>query len=185
MIDEGYIPNTSPKGFTSALFEELKELSKLPLHDAVRRELAENEPLPLFISVLEMLSMLAYFCMAMEDGSARDWNESFVEDVEGLSLVDVVSSMLFAGVLMDCSTKVTGVGIKNFGFAPLAGLVEGTDGDWNKFVGLPPPLLKVSTYLQNAINKSSSMYTLLHQGHAEHIPGSLYFFHLFLFYITL
>jgi hypothetical protein len=28
-------------------------------------------------------------------------------------------------------------------------LTDGTDGDWNRFAGFPPPWLKVSTYLSN------------------------------------
>jgi len=42
-----------------------------------------------------------------------------------------------------------GAGTKNFAFEATAGLTDGTDGDWNRFAGFPPPWLKVSTYLSN------------------------------------
>lgn len=73
--DEGGIPNTSPRGFISALLGGLKDSAKLPLHDAVRREWDEREPLPLPVNVVplfEMLPILANLCMFGDDGGPRD-----------------------------------------------------------------------------------------------------------------
>lgn len=92
-----------------------------------------------------MLSMLGNRCIVIDVGG--EWNELFAAGIEELSLVAVVSCTLSV-VSNVCSFEDTGEGTKNFGLAPLAGLTDGTEGDWNKFVGFPPPLLKVSTYLQ-------------------------------------
>lgn len=50
-------------------------------------------------------------------------------------------------VSFEFSLDGRGVGTKNFAFAETAGLTDGTEGDWNNFAELPPPWLKVSTYL--------------------------------------
>lgn len=84
MNDEGGMPNTSPRGFISALLGGLNDSAKLPLHDAVLRERDEREPLPLpllmpvvVVPLFEMLSMLANLCMFIDN------------DAVGFSLPDV------------------------------------------------------------------------------------------------
>jgi hypothetical protein len=92
--------------------------------------------------------------MGIDDEGIGDWNESFLKDVEGSSLV-VVSSCPFSAIASIVSSPDDArVGIKNFAFAATEGLTDGTEGDWNKFAGLPPPWLKVSTYLPKAHENS-------------------------------
>lgn len=38
--------------------------------------------------------------------------------------------------------------MKNFGFEATPRFGDGSEGDWYKFVAVPPPLLNVSTYLR-------------------------------------
>lgn len=75
------MPNTSPSGLTSPLCGGLNELFILPPHEAVRLEFTEKEPVS-FISLLDILFILANLCMATEDGGAWDWGESFGKDEE-------------------------------------------------------------------------------------------------------
>lgn len=144
------MPNASPSGLTSALLRgEVKASPTLPLHEAVRRELDERDPLPLpFVLVVlppfVILSMLANLCIVIGGGGDGDWYELFMEGIEGFS---VIAALWAARGSTGCSTDDDGVGTKNFGLAVVAGLMEGTAGDWNKFAGFPPPWLKVSTYL--------------------------------------
>lgn len=75
-------------------------------------------------------------------------------DVGGVSFVVGSSSALSAMDSICCCpvAAATGPGIKNFGAPEAAvGLTAGTDGDWNRLAGLPPPLLKVSTYLRKIL----------------------------------
>jgi hypothetical protein len=97
-----------------------------------------------------MLPMLGNLCTVIADEGIGDWNEEFGMDVEGSSLVEVSSCPFSAIASMACSPDDVGVGIKNFALAAAGGLTDGTEGDWNKFAGLPPPWLKVSTYLPKA-----------------------------------
>lgn len=85
--------------------------------------------------------------MVVEDGGRGVWNGSFLADVEGTSLVATSSCTLSAIASIVCSLDDPKVGMKNFALAATAGLTDGTEGDWNKFAGLPPPWLNVSTYL--------------------------------------
>jgi hypothetical protein len=99
--------------------------------------------------------------MVVDDEGIGDWNESFLMEVEGSSLV-VVSSCPFSAIApIVSSPDDAGVGIKNFAFADTEGLTDGTEGDWNKFAGCPPPWLKVSTYLakahENSFNETNLM----------------------------
>lgn len=82
---------------------------------------------------------------------------------------------LFAGVSTGFSTvdEDTGVGTKNFGFAGVAGLMEGTMGDWKVVVAFPPPLLKVSTYLQLK-TKNTKLSAWLH-GLIQQLSGRFHF----------
>jgi hypothetical protein len=57
--------------------------------------------------------------------------------------------MFSAIASIEYSSDGAGAGTKNFAFEATAGLTDGTDGDWNRFAGFPPPWLKVSTYLSN------------------------------------
>ena len=71
--DEGVMPKASPGDLDSIAIGGLNESLKLPLHDAVRRELDETKSFPFIISpFLVMLSMLGNLCIAIAD-----------EDVEG------------------------------------------------------------------------------------------------------
>lgn len=174
MNDEGCIPDTSHKGLTSTVFGELKESLRFPLQDAARREWAEKESL-LLVPLLEILSTLAFLCMVTE-GVRGDWNVLLAEEVRGVILLDEVSCNTFVGVWTCCSTEGTGVGTKNAGLAPLAGLVEAADGDWNTFVGFPPPWLKVSTYLQKTINEIRQIKCQFEKtGKCKKHPGRSYF----------
>ena len=142
------MPSASPKGFTSLVFGGLNESLKLPLHEAVRRECVEREPRPFVITPwLGMLPMLGNLCMVDDDGGGT-WNASLTVDVEASSLVGTSSCTLSAIASIVCSPEA-GEGMKNFALAATAGLTDGIGGDWNKFAGLPPPWLKVSTYLQS------------------------------------
>ena len=60
-----------------------------------------------------------------------------------------------------CSLEDIGVGTKNLGLVPLEGLMDGTEGDWNKFVEFPPPLLKVSTYLPKSSKKKCHLSLII------------------------
>lgn len=82
------------------------ESLKLPLHEAVRLELTENEP-PSLTPFFDKLFMLANLCLDMEDGVVGDWNESFGEAVE-------VFRSSFTGPSTGCSTGDIGAGTKNF-----------------------------------------------------------------------
>lgn len=95
--------------------------------------------------------MLGYLCMVIgDDEGGGAWKGSFLADVEGSSLVVEPSSCTFSAIAsIVCSTDDAGVGMKNFALAATAGLTDGTEGDWNKFAGIPPAWLKVSTYLPN------------------------------------
>ena len=91
--DDGGMPNASPKGLSPVgLRGGLRASLKFaPLHDAVRRELATNGPLPLlFAPLFDMFPMLGNLCIGIVVDEGVE-NESFVVDVEGCSLV-VVSS---------------------------------------------------------------------------------------------
>ena len=76
--------------------------------------------------------------------------------LEEFSLIAVGSCTLSVVVSNVCSLEDIGVGTKNLGLVPLAGLMDGTEGDWNKFVEFPPLLLKVSTYLPKSSKKNVS-----------------------------
>lgn len=91
--------------------------------------------------------MLPNLCLADEDKGAGDWNELLTMKVEGLPSFGEASCMLSEVFSILSSTLDTGEGTKNLGLAPPAGLIEGIEGDWNKFAWFPPPWLKVSTYL--------------------------------------
>lgn len=79
---------------------------------------------------------------------------------EGFSLIDVVCCMLSDVVLTGGSNEEdTGVGTKNLGLEPvMVGLSDGTEVEWNKFVGFPPPWLKVSTYLSKPKERLVKIY---------------------------
>nr|GMD94239.1 hypothetical protein Iba_chr15aCG0530 [Ipomoea batatas] len=77
----------------------------------------------------------------MSEGRRGGGNESLTREGEGFSLLGEESCMLSGELSTGCSEGTTGAGTKNFW---VAGLIEGTAGEWNKFVALPPPLLKVS-----------------------------------------
>ena len=99
--------------------------------------------------VFVMSSMLPYF-----------WNEWLVVGPEGFSLIDKVCCMLSDVVLTgDSNEEDTGVGTKNFGLEPVVvGLSDGTEGEWSKLVGFPPPWLKVSTYLSKPKERLVKIY---------------------------
>lgn len=56
--------------------------------------------------------------------------------------------MLSLVVCIVSSPEAIGVGMKNLGLETIPGFGDGIEGDWNKFVAVPPPLLNVSTYLR-------------------------------------
>lgn len=89
----------------------------------------------------------------VDDEDEGDWNESFMADVEASELLATPSCKLSAIASIVCSPDA-GAGIKNFALAATAGLTDDIEGDWNKFAGLPPPWLKVSTYLQKSMRYS-------------------------------
>ena len=108
-------------------------------------------PLPFVKSPMYgMLSMLGNLCTVIDDECIGDWNESFAMDVERSTLVEVSSCPFSAIASIVCSPSDAGVGINNFALGATGGLTDGTEGDWNKFAGFPPPWLKVSTYLPKA-----------------------------------
>ena len=56
----------------------------------MRREGAEKDPLAL-LTLVEMLPMLPNLCIFMEDDGAGEWNVSFTAELDGISLLIVVS----------------------------------------------------------------------------------------------
>lgn len=145
--ETGEKTNASPRDCTSLIFGGLKEPLKLPpLQDAVRREWGGRELWPFFIApLLAMLPMLGTLCM-VEDG-VGDRNESLAMEAEVTPWVKTTSGTLSA-ILSIVFSPNAGVGMKNFALKEVAGLIDGTEGDWYIFAGLPPAELKVSTYLQ-------------------------------------
>lgn len=106
--------------------------------------------------LLERLSMLANLCIGGSlDVGAGKWNDPLRAGTESLSLLLEVSCSLVVPFPVS-STGVIGVGTKNLAVA-LAGFMEGTEGDWNRFVGVPPPLLNVSTYLPKEGREASQV----------------------------
>lgn len=91
--------------------------------------------------------MLPNLCLVDRDGGTDDWKVSLMLELEVLSLLDEASCKLAGVSSILSSTEDTGVGTKNLGFPFTAGLIEGTEGDWNKLGWFPPLWLKVSTYL--------------------------------------
>uniref|UniRef100_M1AXH2 Uncharacterized protein n=1 Tax=Solanum tuberosum TaxID=4113 RepID=M1AXH2_SOLTU len=154
MNEDGGILNLEPGGFISDLFGE-KASGKLPLHDAVRRELADRELAT--APLLERLSMLANLCIgAALDVGAGKWIDPLTAENESLSLLLEVSCSLEV-LFPVSSTGDIGAGTKNLALPAVAGFMEGTEGDWNRFVGLPPPLLNVSTYLPKEGREASQV----------------------------
>jgi hypothetical protein len=162
--DEGDMLNISPCDLDSTALGGLNESLKLPLQDAVRREWDETGPLPFIIApFLVMLSTLENLCIvSAEDVEGCEGPFLFILDVEGFSVVALSSCMFSAIASIEYSCGGAGVGTKNFAFAATAGFTDGTDGDWNRFSGLPPPWLKVSTYLSNTHENyiENSLYSL-------------------------
>ena len=85
-----------------------------------------------------MLPKLGNLCMVVDD--LGDWYEH--------SFVALSSCLLSAIASIVCSfDDGAAEGMKNFALAATAGFTDGTEGDRNKFAEVPPPWLKVSTYL--------------------------------------
>ena len=91
--------------------------------------------------------MLGNLCIVIDGEGAGEWAMLFALGIEGFSVIAVVSCMISVDVTNVGSLEDTDEGTKNFGLLSIAGLMDETEGDWNKLVGFPPPLLKVSTYL--------------------------------------
>ena len=154
MNDDGGILNLEPSGFSSDLFAD-KASGKLPLHDAVRRELADRELAT--APLLERLSMLANLWIgAVLDVGEGKWVGPLAAETESLSLLLEVSCS-WKVLFPVSSTGDIGAGTKNLALPAVAGFMEGTDGDWNRLVGLPPPLLNVSTYLSKEGREASQV----------------------------
>lgn len=94
-------------------------------------------------------SMLANLGMPIAAAAAGLGLGLVREEIEGVWILGVVCGWKLsgAGSAVGCSAEGAAVGTKNFGLGLVLGLMVGTEGDWNKLVGLPPPWLKVSTYL--------------------------------------
>lgn len=96
------------------------------------------------VTLFDISSMDACFGNPIADGL-------LLEENEGLWLSGIMFCCMFSGIILaaGCSAAAgAAVGTKNFGLGLVfGGLMIETEGDWNKLVGLPPPWLKVSTYL--------------------------------------
>jgi hypothetical protein len=145
---------SSPRGLVAFIIEGLLASLRLPLHDAARRDGGGTKKLlslaigPVLLCTI--LSTLGNRCRLVDDevDVLCEENESSLYEEGGLSLLTVVSRMLSPGFSTVCSTAKTGEGIKKVGLEPPPGLTAAIAGDGNKFDGLPPPLLNVSTYLK-------------------------------------
>ena len=153
LYKDGGTPRTSPRGFISFIIEGLHASLRLPLHDAARREGGGAKLVPCAIGpvfLCTILSMLGNRCRLADDDVdvCGEEKKSSLTEVGGLALFRVASCMLSPGVWTVSTTEATGVGMKKLGLEPPPGLAAGIEGDWNKLDGVPPPLLKVSTYLK-------------------------------------
>lgn len=136
----------------------MNELLCISLHEDVRRDWDDEEPLlPLLfpdpgVPLLDMLSKLGNLCIFPAGEGVRFWKGSLLfMGIEEISPLPKDSSRLIDSVPGVCSIDGAAVGMKNL--AALAGLTDGAVGGWKRFVEatlLPPPLLKVSTYLDLA-----------------------------------
>lgn len=79
---------------------------------------------------------------------AEDGKGEFSEQGEGTSLDTRDAGVISPLVGIVSSTDEGGLGTKNLVLAPPPDFEDIVEGDWNKFVWDPPPLLKVSTYLK-------------------------------------
>lgn len=153
LYKDGDTPRTSPRGFTSFIIEGFHPSLRFPLHDAVRRDGGGTKLVPCAISPVFLciiLSMLGNRCRLIDDDVdfCVEEIESSLNEVGGLALFREASCMLSSGVWTVSTTEATGAGMKNLGLEPPPGLAAGIEGVWNKFDGVPPPLLNVSTYLK-------------------------------------
>lgn len=136
----------------------------LPLHDAVRREFAAwkedgfftftNDPL--LGNLWNWIDDVDDDSDADGEGEGADWWRVVEEEEEGgvpfegdwLGSSGGGLSVIESIVRSADEAAATGEGMKNFGLAAGAGgFTAAMDGDW-KLAWVPPPLLNVSTYLQ-------------------------------------
>lgn len=76
-----------------------------------------------------MLSMLGNLVIVIDDEGVGEYKLSFVDDVEGFSVVAPSSRTFSAIASIECSPDGAGAGTKNFAFAAMEGLTDGTEGE--------------------------------------------------------